>query len=91
MRALMLRAPLLTALTVLTVLTVLVVRACSLVSLGAMRSWWLLPGGFGSWVWRRLVALGCLVWGLAGWGSWPRPAIVWRPGLLGVSHLPRPA
>ena len=25
-------------------------------------------------VWRRLVALGCLVWGLAGWGSWPRPA-----------------
>ena len=45
MRALMLRAPLLTALTVLTVLTVLVVRACSLVSLGAMRSWWLLPGG----------------------------------------------
>ena len=45
----MLRAPLLTALTVLTVLTVLVVRACSLVSLGAMRSWWLLPGGFGSW------------------------------------------
>ena len=25
-------------------------------------------------VWRGLVALGCLVWGLAGWGSWPRPA-----------------
>ena len=48
-------------------------------------------GGFGSWVWRRLVALGCLVWGLAGWGSWPRPAIVWRPGPCGVSHLPRPA
>ena len=51
----MLRAPLLTALTVpvalmvraplLTVLTVLVVRLGCWVSLGAMRSWWLLPGG----------------------------------------------
>ena len=52
----------------------LVVGACSVVSLGVMRPWWLSSRGFGSWVWRRLVALGCLVWGLAGWGSWPRPA-----------------
>ena len=32
-------------LTVPTVLVALVVRACSLVRLGAMWSWWLLPGG----------------------------------------------
>ncbi|OMG19579.1 hypothetical protein BKH38_06765 [Actinomyces naeslundii] len=67
-RILMLTAP------VLMVPVALVVGACSVVSLGAMRPWWPLLRGFGSWVWRRLVALGCLVWGLAGWGSWPRPA-----------------
>ena len=43
--ALMVRAPLLTVLTVLTVLVALVVRLGCWVSLGAMRSWWLLPGG----------------------------------------------
>ena len=49
-------------------------RLSSPTSRGLTRHWWPLLRGFGSWVWRRLVALGCLVWGLAGWGSWPRPA-----------------
>ena len=39
------RAPLLTAL-VLMVLVALVVGACSVVSLGVMRPWWLSPRGF---------------------------------------------
>ena len=56
------------------VLTAMRRRLSSPTGRGLTRHWWPLPRGFGSWVWRRLVALGCLVWGLAGWGSWPRPA-----------------